>query len=332
MIEVFTNTSLATGRLCPRKLELGYNFKLELDGADPEALAVGSAWHKAHHWATRDDDEAAAYDALRLYAPGELWNQKLGRLFAAQSALMPKIETIIEPEHTFRVRLEDIELAGQIDGIIELEDGRRGILERKTSGEDISEGAAYWNRLRLDVQVGLYYLAAEAEGWEPQFILYDVVRKPTIRQARPGTKKDMARMLREIDSDGVCVYYGERFSEDEARPAIEREKETVGMFGARLSQDISTRPDFYFQRQPVHRTRDDFIELARDLRAQVEAIKLYDSIGHYPRNPHACDAYGQCAFFALCSNNIHPGGDVPTGYRRREHLHPELVDDEPREA
>ena len=66
----------------------------------------------------------------------------------------------------------------------------------------------------------------------------------------------------------------------------------------------------------------------------VEAARYANA---WPRNPDACHAYGTCEFFRLCSNNVNvgyphcaKGGFVaPEGFRAREHLHPELVREQP---
>lgn len=332
----YTNTALATFRRCPHEFELRYDQQLERDGDEREVLQVGQTWHKAHEakskvttglmtsTGTPDD---AGFAAIFGHAPSAKWNTKLARLFAAYAWFWESqpIETI-EPEQTFKVKLGDDDIEGQLDGIIKI-DGRIGIHEYKTSGEDIAVGASYWNRLTLDVQTPLYFLAARAMGYEPEFILYDVTRKPTIR-VKSLTKVEASRMALEMRTGGSCSYFAESFTDGEAEEAIASKTESLGMYGARLTADIGTRPGFYFQRIPVNRTEAELENLIRDVQGTIGAIEFHRerAVG-FPRNPNACDAFGLCDFFSLCSHNNQPiaGQPAPDGFRRREHLHPELA-------
>ena len=201
--------------------------------------------------------------------------------------------------------------------------GRRGVLERKTTGDSLDAESAYWERLRLDVQVGLYSLAC---GFEPAFILYDVVRKPTIRP-KDLTKKIVARMKAELAEGGTADYYAEAFTAAQLEGALEEGRETLNLYGARLTSDIGDQPSKYFARREVHRTTADYDTLLDNLDAQVQVIRHARAHGLMHRNPDNCNAFGRCKFFGLCSNNIRPreGDPAPVGFHVREHLHPELA-------
>lgn len=323
----YTNSSLSTFRRCPREYELGYEQQLESVEADSEALQVGQAWHKAFEAKAnlvdqfRDGPPTAAYDAIRARAPSPLWAEKLSRMYSAYEWYWrDQPINVVETERTFRVEFAGRTFEGQIDGIVEHPDGRRGILERKTTGFSVGAESNYWDKLRLDVQVGLYALAWSqiyGAGSPPDFILYDVVRKPTI-QPKKIAKADRARMLTELKRDGKAIYYGENVD------AFEHESES--MYGARLTADIGDRPEYYFARRKVHRTEDDYNLLLHDLGSTIDMLEgAQASTFPMPRNPDACNVFGLCKFFGLCSNNIHPiPGPPPDGFRRREHLHPEL--------
>lgn len=326
MIESYTNSSLASARRCLREFDLRYQKQLDLDAEDSEALQVGQTWHKAFEEMNRNPENPnsmdAGYAALALYAPSPLWNEKLRRLFAAHAWYWRSQPlNIVEPERQFAVHIGNHLFRGQIDGIVEHDDGRLGILERKTTGFDLDEGSSYWTKLRLDVQVGLY---ARACGFDPAFIIYDVVRKPTIAQ-KAISQKDAARLRAELDKGGSATYF-ESFGPEVIEAGLAEGRETIEMYGARLTSDIGDRPTHYFARREVTRTRGDYDCLEKDLLAQVAVIEFAQANDAMHRNPDACNTFGLCAFFGLCSNNVMPtGSDVPNGFRRRDALHPELV-------
>lgn len=318
----YTNTSLATARRCLTEFDLRYVRQLERDGEDREALQVGQAWHRAFHVQHQGGDP---YAAIVKHAPGPLWAEKLRRLFAAYGWYWrDQALAVVEAESTFRVVVNGVTYEGQRDVVLRADDGRTGVVERKTTGDSVEAESSYWDRLRLDVQVGLY---ASVTSPPPSFILYDVVRKPTI-QPKGISAKDAARMRGELARTGSATYF-ERFDTEVIERALELGAETVELYGARLTADIGDRPNYYFARREVTRTDGDYRALLDDLDAQVEVLEHARRTGRMHRNPDACNAFGLCDFFALCSRGAHrpPEGKVPEGYRRREHLHPELHPD-----
>jgi len=321
----YTNSSLATARRCLHEFELRYMHQLEREGDLNEALHVGQTWHKAHECETAED----GHHAIAKHAPGKLWQVKLSRLFAAHHWYWDQRDPlkIVERERTFAVTAGDTKFRGQIDAIVELADGWSAILERKTTGFDIAPSAPFWNRLRLDVQVGLYAMAFGVTTGNPlPPIIYDVVRKPTINPKRL-TKAEISRLRKDLDkNDGHANYYQEIWSADIVEPAIFEGRESPELYGSRLTADIGDRPDYYFARREVSRSFADYSWLKGDILSQVEAIEHLSKFGHLPRNPDSCHAFGLCDFFPLCSNNICPTvhEEPPDGFRRRDLLHPEL--------
>lgn len=318
-----TNSSLSTHRRCPKEYEYRYEHQLERAGDEREVLAVGTTWHLAHDYHAQGLDP---YQAIKERAPGENWVEKLSRLFAAYHWYWEKQPLeIVQPEFTFNVTIGDKQYEGQIDGIVK--DGDRyGIVERKTTSEDLSTASAYWDRLRMDTQVGLYSVAAqEAYGVEISFIIYDVVRKPTIRPKKI-VKKDLERMKEEFET-GAGVKYFETFPNHAVSEALEYGVESLGMYGARLTNDIGEQPDKYFARREVPRTKQDIEILIHNLNMQADTIEdMRNTFGFY-RVPEACNTFGCCDFFSLCSNNVDyvNGGAIPDQFQVREHRHPELA-------
>lgn len=318
----YTNSSLATARDCLRRYDLQYLQRLNRIGLDALPLAVGTAWHKAHEARNKGEDPYAAID---WFAPNALWAEKLRRLFAAHEWRWQADDfEFVESELTFRVDIGGMPFEGQIDGIVrDRESGRLGLLDYKTTSDSLA--GDYFDRLRLDVQVGGIYAMAfrELHGDWPAFILYDVTRKPTIKP-KALTKADIARI-----TGGDPTYFGEAVSESALAAIDVGEKgESVSMYGARLTSDIGNDPDKYFARRAIPRSPRDYEPLIDDLRAQVGIIQHAIGRGHMPRNPDACNKYGRCPFAALCELHIYPRdteAEPPEGYERRDALHPELV-------
>jgi len=326
----YTHSMLATGRRCLRELELRYLQQLDLIVGDDEAeaLQVGDAWHVAHREAARPADPARAYDAIGRHAPSDLWAHKLRRLFAAYHWHWANQGlAVVQPEWSFDVTLEGIRFRGQADAIVQLEDGRRGILERKTSSESVEAESDYWRKLRMEPQTGIYALAYASQFGElPAFILYDVTRKPTI-EPKSISQADQKRLKKELEKSSMGLYYSEPFGPEVLLPALEAGRESGPLYGARLTSDIGDRPYYYFARREVSKLEQDYDALLRDLQQQVQLLELCESMDTFPRNPDACHTFGRpCDFFPLCSQNVHPkAGSPPMGYRQREHKHPELA-------
>lgn len=326
-IETFTNTLLAAHRRCPRELELRYGQRLDMIGDKPEALSVGTAWHRAflaeaEHDGISREAPLSSYALIRREAPSALWAEKLSRLYAGH-AWRWRDENLdeVETEKNFRIQVGPHEFEGQIDGVLVDELGRRGMMERKTTSESLDAESQYWEKLRLDTQVGIYGMALE----RPAFIVYDVVRKPTINPKRI-VKADQNRLAADLKKHGAANYFQEIIDGDDLADALATGRESVSMYGARLAADIGDRPEYYFQRRLISRTSRDYDDLEQDILEQADAIRWREQENSFPRNPDACNAFGRCAFFGLCSNGIHPDpdGPAPDGFVRRDVLHPEL--------
>lgn len=332
----YTNSFFTTHRACPRKAHIKYDLLLGLSGFSSEALEVGTCWHKAHDEDVKKptgDEHAAAYAAIREFSPSDLWNEKLRRLYAAYHWYWKDQPLeIIESERTFSATLPrpggPVLIKGQLDGRVRNASGSIGMIERKTTGDSIETDSLYWDRLRMDPQTGTYALALDPL---PNYILYDVVRKPTINPKKIS-KKDVARLRAELVAAGSGTYYDVNFSQEEIGDALDSAFESLEMYGARLTADIGDRPGFYFARREVVRTKQDFETVLENIESQVDAIEHARETGVFFMNPDSCALFGRCEYFSLCSNNIVPcnGDPTPEGFSVREHRHPELHDQQPK--
>ena len=224
----YTNTALATARRCLTEFDLRYLQRLDRENESREALDVGTTWHKAFERMEQgaldagvpsSECHALGYAAINAHAPSPLWAEKLRRLFAAYHWYWQSQPfEFVDVESSFEVELNGKTYRGQRDGRIRI-DGQVGLLERKTTGSSISDGASWWDVLPMGVQVGLYALSC---GERPAFILFDVVRKPTINP-KGLTKKILERFAEEVKEQGFATYYGERVEPEAVELAAVRQ-------------------------------------------------------------------------------------------------------------
>jgi len=313
---LLTSTRFAALRKCPRlhywRFELGlsrirratplrfggaFHYGLELYRAGlSRDLAIETAtsdYATCPDWAD-PTDWAVERETLKALLSGHFWRYQqddLEHIAVEQTFETPLINPdTLRPSRTFAV-------AGKIDGIVRLPDGRLAVLEYKTAGEDVSPDADYWLRLRCDGQISLYVLAARALGFDVATVLYDVTRKPTIRL---------------------------------------RKGETPEQYGERLLKDIGDRPDYYFQRREVPRLEDELAECRAELWQQAQLIletrrraaRLPDPSRAWFRNVGRMTC-GFCEFAGLCLGAVRiDPASPPSGYQVLDRIHPELAHEE----
>lgn len=288
MKELLTASRMAALLACPRKHFWRYELGLKAM-TDSHALRFGSAWHAAMEgrWRGLSLDEVipAAVDG---YAFEELDVAMLtGLLVGYYRRFEQDVVKELHPEVEFRHRIEGsrtFDSAGKIDGLGVLEDGRLALVEHKTTGESVDSGSDYWLRLRLNQQVMQYVVAARALGWDVAVILYDVTKKPSIRQ---------------------------------------RQGESVEAYAERLAADTQERPDFYYARREVPVLDQDLGEfkvqryelskLILALRQAERRTRLREQA--WPRNVNGMGCR-MCEFAGFCLQGVHADAErVPAGFR-----------------
>lgn len=217
--------------------------------------------------------------------------------------------------------------AGKIDAIVKFEDGRLAVFETKTTIEEIGQDAEYWQRLRLDVQISTYMLAAQRLGYNVQTIVYDVIRKPQI----------IPLLIDDLDPDGLKIVVtadGERVKLDNGKwrqsPDAAKgwtklsRRQTANEYQHRLEEDIALRPEFYFQRREVPRLADDLEECRSLLWDVAKDIRNAQLTGRHYRNVDACKSPFPCEYIPLCYGNVDIALGLPEGFKQIENRHPEL--------
>lgn len=329
-----------------------YQFELGLRREETSlALAVGSAWHRGMEarW------KGATYEeALQLVIPEDLRLDKYSvatvcALLAGYYAYYGERETLanLEPEIPFcyDYRMDtDWEVAGKIDGIgSKLERAQKVLIEAKTTGESIDVNSPYWMRLRFNSQLYQYFLAAKELGIEIDEVIYDVVRKPSIRPRKSITDLDADGLKIVLDSSGQRVLNAKgkdagkpRQSADSKRGwYLSTHKESDEEYYLRLFNDTQARPEFYFSRREVPIIDGDVEEFSRQRYAIVMMIEMNRSMekamlypeSAWPRaiSKHTCNF---CAYSSFCLSNIHLDLDsLPNGFEIKP-FNPELENEQ----
>lgn len=332
-LRVITNSELTVWRRCQREHDYAY-----ARGYRPvetsEALEFGTRWHRGMEAWWRGEGLQAAIEAAVDGCASEYDVSKLRALLAGYDAGWSPghdASNVVAVEVEFRAPISapctgrKVECAlsgGKIDVLL-----CDGIVEHKTTSEDIAPGSNYWRLLSLNSQVSTYYAGARALGVAPQRCVYDVVKKPTIQP----------RQIAVVDDDGVKVVLdgsGERVRTKDAKKwretgdaklgyVAQTRDETPEEYEQRLLMDIAANPDSYYQRGEVVRLESEEVEAALDM--MVYAMDMLDAQGRArsPRNPDACRRYGRmCPYFEVCTGEA--SLDDPVKFRRLENIHEEL--------
>lgn len=161
----------------------------------------------------------------------------------------------------FEAVVGGVRCAGTLDALGRDDRDALVIVEHKTTSSDIAPGEVYWRQVvTTDLQVSMYQAAFPGST-----ILYDVLRKPTIRQRKVPTKT----LPVETDEEYVarCL---EWIEDDHAR---------------------------YYQRATVVRLESEDEAFARDVRL-VDALRR---LPQAPRNSASCFSYGtRCGYHDVC--------------------------------
>lgn len=324
--DILTPSSLSCLRRCPRQYY--YRYELGLSRVrTSDALRIGTEFHlglelynKGYEATKILESIGADYKIIPEWATpydwlveGEIVCQLLtGHFWRYEQDDVQVIET----ERTFELPLVNpstgrtsraFTIAGKIDVIGQLADGRTIVREYKTSGEDIGPTSNYWLRLRCDPQISQYVLATQALGYDVATVLYDVTRKPTIApwRATPPEK-------RKYTKDGY-LYAGQREYD-----------ETPEEFGIRFLADIGERPEYYFQRRELPILEDELAEFQVELWHQAKQLLQMRLYGRWYRSIDRFNC-ANCQFAELCLNAVHVAPDVvPSGFEFLGNRHPEL--------
>jgi hypothetical protein len=334
-LDVVTNSQLTTFRRCQREHYYAYLCGYRtLD--DAEALRFGTLWHKGLEawWLGRGLDaalDAATAGALDEYeaARARVLLRGYEARWGHESLDVVGVERefctpLVNPETGAASR--SFELAGKLDVLL-----TDRFVEHKTTGEDIGVGSFYWRRLTLDPQVSTYYAGAKSLGHDVHGCVYDVVRKLSLRPSKavPVVDDEGCRVvLSVVTRERVRTKNRKKWRETadaNAGYVMLTREETVEEYEARCTDEVAAHPDRYYQRGEVVRLEADEREAALDAWHLTQAMLVARRLGHYPRNPDACQRYGRpCSYFEVCLGVA--SLDDPARFQRVENVHQELTE------
>lgn len=309
---VLTTSRVGAYMACPRRHWWSYELGIRKE-RDGRSLTIGKAYHgalEAMNRGTAPDLAAASCRTADLddvdreiaacMAAGWSWRWREAPQFAKVLA----VEQVFE----FRpVKSKRWSVAGKIDVIGELPDGRVAVGEYKTTTEDLSKGTDYWRRLLIDRQCSGYVLGARALGYPVDTVSYDACRLPGIR---PRLLTAVQRKL---------------------SGAPEGTRESLDQYAERLMASIAEKPDWYYGREEIPRLDADLEEWRADMAHVVAMLTQSRKVNRWPRNTDACKRWGTCPYFNPCSASHDPTTQgVPSGFVKVEDVHVELrVNPEP---
>lgn len=235
---------------------------------------------------------------------------------------------------------------GKVDRLVRhKESGLLYVFERKSTVTNLDSGQ-YWDRVNMDGQVSMYLSALRqaqklgklekygvAKDDSPiQGIYYDVWHKPGI-EPKMLSQKDSKAFVETGEYFGEKfnivgeVKLGQVFTINGINGAITLGKkegtfkifETPEMYGARLLNDISERPDFYFAQREIARTDEQLARFDQQLANMSKVIRYVWENDLWYINERSCETPYYCDFRSICYNNQNVGpDDVPEGFKKNE--------------
>lgn len=363
-IRLLTNSRLKARRRCPRYHLLKYDYGLEAI-AKPEPLIFGDLIHRALEpwwlfWKMYDDSgDGALEEALQaldrvpdidpfMRAKAHAMIEGYHRYYAPEmregaweviDAEIEFVAPLVDPSTGERSR--SWVLGGKLDVLAVYNPTKlRHLIEHKSSSEDLTVGADYWKRLRMDTQISHYYEGAAANGTPVDTCTYDVLRKPDQRRLKAtpeSERKYTQEKTRRCDCTGTgkkkappdpacaaCGGVGEIVTEPPRLYANQRERdETPAEYLDRCRAAIAEEPASFYRREEIVRLEREVDQHRWDTWETAQTIEAAHRGRFSPRNPDACELYGRpCEYFPVCTGAESPENTAL--YQIRKSVHPEL--------
>lgn len=354
-----TQSALSVHASCPRKYYLKYVANLRPIGRESMPLSFGSGIHAGLEELLRNVPlDAAIARAVEVAGVAEGPTDEAARTRVALDAILRHYVwrwsdladewEVLAVETPFKVaptgptgrRVRTHVLEGKIDGLVrERSTGLVWILEHKTTSRDFSPTASYWDELRFGRQIGLYVSAARALGHEPAGVIYDMLKRPSLKpESVPVLDADGLKIVHDAGGCRVKTMSGtwRQVASPKDGYVLLTRPQTPDEFSAALYAqivaDTQRDPNSWYARRKVALTDRDIRGIERDIAASVALVRAHrsDVATEYPRNPDACRKFGQpCAFLALCEAGREPTAhlddDAPEGFVRVPDPHVELL-------
>jgi hypothetical protein len=340
-LPLITTSELRTFRRCKR--EHHYTYRLgyrEIHKAGP--LRFGTAMHEALEvWWSKDtlgNIDAALKAIDRSGEIDEFERAKARAMMVAYHARWVDADfEVLGVEVSFVAPLinpatgaesKTYRLGGKIDAIVRMPNGDVYIVEHKSSSVEVGLDTPYWKKLRIDPQIANYYVGARVLGFDVKGCLYDVLRKPAIKQKEiPLLDEEGSKIVLDAAGQRVATKDGKKWRETaDAKQGwtLVTRPETPDEFEQRCLSSIAEEPDRYLVRGEVYCLESDELDAAQDRWDQARDVRETELSKRFSRNPDSCLTWGRfCQFFDTCTGS--QSLDDTTKFRRITIKHEELA-------
>ena len=343
-LPLLTNSSLTTFRRCPREYYYAYVLRRRAVRKS-DALRFGTLFHvglnawwtwtgdadvklasatlamsrKAEEYADADPFELVKAEELMLGYTARWGDEPYETLAVEKQFRLP----LLSPRSSHpQDSATGFDQGGAIDAIARIgsfidelnHEATVHVVEHKTTSQDISPGAPYWNNIvALDSQVSTYMEAARELGYAPRDCIYDVIRKPDVNPLK-ATPEESKKYTKPTKAEPVPRLYSGQREEDE----------TPEEYRARLRKDITKSPDWYYQRMTVVRLEHDDAGHERDTLETACMIRFAEERNAWPRSTKSCERYRRlCDYHPVCSGTASIND---LRFETKESTHEELGD------
>lgn len=154
-------------------------------------------------------------------------------------------------------------LRGKMDGTFR-EHGKKSIRLFETKTKARIEEQNISDIMPFERQVNLYMCGIRKRGDTPSGVMYNIIRRPALRQ---------------------------------------KKSETLEQFSARIIEDVKANLDWYFIRMQMDVDEQDLNRAEEELNDLVADFILWwnGELGHYKNTNHCENKYGTCQFLPVCS-------------------------------
>ena len=284
----FSVSEIKSWWTCHRKHAYKYQ-----DGREPvkksAALSFGSLFHEGLEAYMKDGFGAAVEAMGRVEADPFEHAKAVALSHGAAMKYGSDAFKVLDVEGRFEREIDaehGIGVMGYADALIEI-DGKPGVMEHKTSSQDITRGSYYWEDKQNDLQIGMEMIALSgtpiAKGLPVRSCLYNVVRKLDMRPSRATPPAN-----RKFKKDGTP--YATTRMKDE-RPSA---------FMGRCVEYVSAHFDDIFVRELIEYDDETLDEIQSDFTCAAEEIMMK----FRDRNLSSCMAFRSlCGYHPVCCRN-----------------------------
>lgn len=169
-------------------------------------------------------------------------------------------------EKVFDVKWNGYRLRGKIDGLPRI---KKDFWVFETKTKSAIEEESMLEALAFDFQNMFYMTCLKAIGQPAVGVIYNIIRKPQLRQKKTETPDELS---------------------------------------IRIAEDIESRPDHYFKRYEIAYSPESITRFESELLSVLQEFQKWLS-GEVPtyRNQTACITRIKCTFLAACSSNSMAG-------------------------